>query len=52
MGEMILLKMLNMNLYFEVIIITITGLLTYAFLGKLLHNEAVIIVSNKLSHSK
>ena len=52
LGIMILLKMLNMNLYFEVIIITITGLLTYAFLGKLLHNEAVIIVSNKLSHSK
>jgi len=49
---MILLKLLNMSTYIEVIVVSITGLLSYAIIGRLLNNEAVTIVLKKLYHKK
>lgn len=45
---MISLKMLHMNMYVELIIISTLGLLCYIFVGKIMRNEAVLIFLNKV----
>lgn len=47
-GVMSLLKCINMNNIVELVVVASAGILCYVFIGKILRNDAVLLVINKI----